>query len=137
MEFVKTNSVPLPDGDFQRGFLDSLASDIAETDSWGLRFQQLRRIEKLHAEADDAEQPRISTKIISGAGRLIRQLADQQKWPPPTCMTGTVDATICFEWHDPAGEERFVSIDVTDSDQAEKFTQYRDGRPSQLERFTF
>lgn len=104
-------------------------------DAWGRRFQQIKTIEATHKKYDDAETPLIPSGIIQGTRRLIRQL-EYRGMQPPTCMNGTVDATICLEWHDPPGDERFVSIDVLDFDKYEIFTRYHD-KTSTIEVVTF
>lgn len=102
-----------------------------DVDAWGERFLQIKDIEATHQKYDDDETPLIPADVIQGARRLIG-LLESQSMPPPTCMTGTVDATICFEWHEPTGGERFISIDVLGIDHYEIFTRYHD-KPSTIE----
>ncbi len=96
--------------------------------AWGRRFTQLKEIDATHRKYDDLETPRIPADIIQGARRLIRVL-EAQGVVPPTCMTGTVDATICFEWHDWNDTGRSMTIDVLGYDRMERFYYTDDGKP--------
>lgn len=108
--------------DCERGFR------TPQLDAWGRRFAQLKEIDTTHQKYDDVETPRIPFNIIQGARRLIRVL-EGQGVPPPTCMTGTVDATICFEWHNWNDTGRSMTIDVLGYDQIERFSYTNDGKP--------
>ena len=95
-----------------------------DVDGWGKLFNLVKEIEITHNKYNDIETPLIPPDIIQGARRLIRTLEDNH-YPLPTCMNGTVDATICFEWHEPVGEVRFISIDILGNDTYEIFTRYQ------------
>ncbi|MGL6075040.1 MAG: hypothetical protein ACRC8S_12845 [Fimbriiglobus sp.] len=103
--------------------------------AWAKRFQEIDEIDATHQKYNDIEAPLIPAAIIQGTRRLVR-LLEAQGSVPPTCMTGTVDATICLEWHAPVGGERFISIDVIGIDQYEIFTYHVD-KPSTIEVVSF
>ncbi len=103
---------------------------------WKNLEYQLETIWLIHL-FDTEETPALSSGVVKGAKRLLRWL-QKHEFSPPTIITGTVDATIVFEWHQQpgGGPKSFRSLEVLSEDRVEEFVLDSEGK-STLSSFNF